>query len=449
MPKLPRASRDADKVADGVPADPIDGDELTMPADLPVQQDPADASASPYPPLARGILAFAFLMVAEFFYSWAWNSVDVLRPYMRSTLGLTLTQVGSGYSAQGAGALIGAIVIGQLGDRFGRRGMLVMVMIGYGLSLIAGTTVTSYFQFLLDRFVLGLFMGGIFPIVVGIYVGLFANNVGGRLAALINAVFSSAITVLGFTSGAVNGDWRLLLWLGGIPPILLAGLALVLIPKSADSQRKAKTASASAPILELFAPAVRTQTLLLATLTGLNFFGYQAFSGWLSTYLHDVRNLTPVTLGDLIAWQSVANVVGGLFWGWASDQFGRRFNALGFLVTGVAILVYLNAPTNVLLLGCIGAVYGFMLSSSVVWGPWLTELYPAHLKSTAASIFNWGRIVSFFAPLITGSLASSLGLGLTMSMASLIFFIAGGVWLSLPETHAKPLLRPWIKAKTA
>jgi len=437
MANLPPTARGADRLADAVPSDPIDGGELIMPADLP------EGSAAHYPPLARGILAFAFLMIAEFFYSWAWNSVDVLRPYMRSTLGLTLTQVGSGYSAQGAGALIGAIVIGQLGDRFGRRSMLVMVMVGYGLSLIAGTAVTNYFQFLADRFVLGLFMGGIFPIVVGIYVGLFAKNVAGRLASLINAIFSSAITVMGFASGLVNGDWHLLLWMGGVPPILLAGLALVLIPKSVDAQRKAKVAGASAPILELFAPAVRVQTLLLASLMGLNFFGYQAFSGWLSTYLHDVRRLTPTMLGDLIAWQSMANIAGGLFWGWAGDRFGRRFNALGFIATGLAILVYLNVQTNVVLLGSIGAVYGFMLSSSVVWGPWLTELYPAHLKSTAASIFNWGRIVSFFAPLITGSLASSLGLGLTMSMASLIFFIAGGVWLSLPETHPKPLLRPW------
>jgi len=438
MAKVPPTSRGGDALIDAVPGDPIDGGELIMPADVA----PA-GGVSAYPPVVRGILAFAFLMVAEFFYSWAWNSVDVLRPYMRSTLGLTLTQVGSGYSAQGAGALIGAIVIGQLGDRFGRRNMLVMVMVGYGLCLIAGTAVTNYVQFLAERFVLGLFMGGIFPIVVGIYVGLFANNVGGRLASLINAVFSSAITVLGLASGAVNGDWRLLLWWGGVPPILLAGFALLLIPKSVDAQRKARVAGARAPILELFAPAVRVQTLLLATLMGLNFFGYQAFSGWLSTYLHDVRRLSPTILGDLIAWQSAANVLGGLIWGWASDRFGRRFNALGFIVTGLAILAYLNAPTNVILLGAIGAVYGFMLSSSVVWGPWLTELYPAHLKSTAASIFNWGRIVSFFAPLITGSLASSIGLGATMSIASVVFFIAGAIWLSLPETHAKPLLPSW------
>ena len=393
-----------------------------------------------YPPLARAIVAFAFLLVAEFFYSWSWNSVDVLRPFMRDSLGLSLTQAGSGYSAQGAGALIGAVVMGQLADRFGRRAMLTTVMVGYGLSLVAGTFVTSYSGYLAQRFVLGVFMGGIFPIVVGIYVGLFAANVGGRLASLINAVFSSAITVLGVASGAVNGDWRTLLWLGGVPPVLLAGFAFALIPPSADVREASTARRVRVPVFELFAPAVRRQTLALATLTGLNFFGYQAFSGWQTTYLRDVRHLTPAMLGHVVAWSFAANILGGFCWGWAGDRFGRRFNAFGFLAAALIVVSYLTWARSELALSLVGAAYGFMLSASVIWGPWLTELYPPHLKSTAASIFNWGRVVSFFAPLVTGALAERFGLAPTMAVASGAFLIAGLIWLALPETGATPLL---------
>lgn len=179
---------------------------------------------------------------------------------------------------------------------------------------------------------------------------------------------------------------------------------------------------------------------MLACLTGLNFFGYQAYSGWLTTYLHDIRSLPPLVVGGLVAWVSAANIVGGFTWGWAGDRFGRRFNALGFFGAAAAIGAFLSVPTNALVLGCLGALYGFMLSSSVIWGPWLTELYPAHLKSTAASIFNWGRIVSLFAPLVTGGLAERYGLGATMGLASAVFVIAGLLWLRLPETHPNPLL---------
>lgn len=405
----------------------------------PVAEGVARPAPASFPPLRRAVVAFAFLMLAEFFYSWAWNSVDVLRPFMRDSLGLSLTQAGSGYSAQGAGALIGAVVIGQLADRVGRRAMLAGVMVGYGVSLVAGTLVASYPAYLAQRFVLGLFMGGIFPIVVGIYVGLFAANVGGRLASLINAVFSSAIAALGVAGGALAGDWRLLLWIGGVPPVLLAAFAFLLIPPSADARRHGGAAR-GVPVAELFAPGLRRQTLLLAALTGLNFFGYQAFSGWQTTYLRDVRHLDAATLGTVVGWSFAANILGGFFWGWTGDRFGRRFNALGFLVAAVLVALYLGFARSVGALQLVGAAYGFTLSASVIWGPWLTELYPAHLKSTASSIFNWGRVVSFFAPLVTGALAERAGLTWTMGLASVAFAAAGAIWLSLPETHATPLL---------
>ncbi|MGI4880183.1 MAG: MFS transporter [Janthinobacterium lividum] len=388
------------------------------------------------PPLRRAVIAFAFLMVAEFFYAWAWNTVDVLRPFIRDTLHLSLTEAGAGYSAQGAGALIGALTLGQLADRVGRRRILALIMVGYGSLLLIGVAVSTYPQFLAQRFVLGFFMGGIFPVVVGIYVGLFASNVRGRLASLINAVASFAIVMLGLASGALAGrDWHDLLLLGGIPPILLAGLAFVLIPPSVDT--RVAGGLARLPVAELFAPGLRRQTLLLASLTGLNFFAYQSYSGWLTIYLTDIRHLAVATIGPLVAWQFAGNIVGGFFWGWVGDRFGRRACALGFFLASLAIAAYLVVPTVLAALTVIGAAYGFMLSASVIWGPWITELYPPHLKSTAASIFNWGRIVSFFAPLITGQVATHFGLTAAMAGASLVFLVAGLIWISLPETFVK------------
>jgi MFS family permease len=398
------------------------------------------APESELPPTGRAVAAFAFLMVAEFFYSWSWYTVDVLRPYIRESLGLTLTQVGSGYSAQGLGAIVGAVVIGQLADRFGRRAMLATVMVGYGSALIAGVFVTSLAQYLSQRFTLGLFLGGIFPVVVGIYVGLFQPRVRGRIAALINGTASLAIVAQGLAAGTlVDYDWRLLLWVGGLPPILLALFGFFIIPRSVDT-RGARTTGARLPLFELFGPGLARQTVMLATLTGLNFFAYQAFNGWLTTFLKDVQHLDATSIGRVVAAVSAANIVGGLLWGWAGDSFGRRFNALGFFAAAILIAIFLAVPPSVTVFAIIGILYGLAFSSSVIWGPWITELYPPHLKSTAASIFNWGRIVSIFAPIITGGLAERIGLGHTMALGSVIFAIAGFLWLALPETHQRPLL---------
>jgi MFS family permease len=277
-------------------------------------------------------------------------------------------------------------------------------------------------------------MGASFPVSVGIYVNLFAPTVRGRLAAMLNVCFSGAIISLGVAMGMIAGqDWRILLWVGGVPPLFLSLLALVLIPAHSAIDRF-HVRSGKLPIGELFHRGVRRQTLLLAAMTGLNFFGYEAYSGWLTTYLTSDRGLSAAVAGNLVAWQFAGNVIGGFVWGYAADRLGRRFNAIGFLIAASMIAVYLSVPTDIWLLRIVGFVYGGSLCASVIWGPWLAELYPPHLRSTAASIFNWGRVISFFAPLITAKLAGSFGLSAAMASASLAFGIAAIIWLLQRET---------------
>ena len=392
-------------------------------------------------PLPKRLGALLFLALAYIFYSWAWNTVDVLRPYIASDLKLSLTQAGSLYSAQALGALAGAVINGQLADRYGRRNALMVVMVGYGILLMLGTVVASYPQVLTQRFILGYFTGSMYPITVGIYAGLFSIAVRARVASIIIGSSYFAVSLLGAASTAIFNrglDWHLLLWVGAIP-VALAFLAPLLVP---DDRRMVPfggspttaTAKGKLPITELFAPQFRRQTIMLTMVSGFNFFAYQAFSGWATTYLKTVRMFTDGAIGVSVTWMFAGSVLGGFFWGWVGDRFGRRAAAIGFFLAAALILVYLYAPIGPDALNVVALMYGTCLACSVVWGPWLSELYPGHLKSTAASIFNWGRIFSFLAPLITGQIAEKFGLAVTMTIASVVFSIAAVIWLNLPET---------------
>ncbi len=390
----------------------------------------------------RRIGAFVFLLVAYFFYAWSWNTVDILRPYIKDSIGLTLTQSGSLYTMQSAGALVGAIVMGQVADKIGRRNALVISMLGFGSLLLSGLVVSSYVQLIFQRVVLGFFMGSMFPIAVGIYSGLFDKKVRGIVAGFVMCTYNIAVSALGFLSARVfeaGLDWRTLLW-AGVVPVVLAVFAFLIIPDDrkmvpfGGSVTGPTTAQSAIPVAELFSNGLARQTLLLATMTGLNFFAYQAFTGWATTYLKEDRGIPDMVVGDVLGWQFVGAAIGGLVWGWVGDHYGRRAASWGFIFAAILVPIYLFVPMPFRALEAVGLIYGAMLSASVVWGPWLSELYPPHLRSTAASIYNWGRIISMTAPLITGPLAGMFGLPPVMCLASVSFVAAVMIWRSLPET---------------
>lgn len=391
---------------------------------------------------SRRFGALAFLLIAYFFYAWSWNTVDILRPYIKESLGLTDLQAGSSYTLQSIGAIFGAVVMGQIADKIGRRNALVISMFGYGTGLLSALLVSSYTGLIFQRIALGFFMGSMFPIAVGIYSGLFARDVRGLIAGFVLGTYNVAVAALGFLSAAAfraGYDWTVLLWAGAVP-VALALFAFVVIPDDRhfipmDGRTDDEaTAKAALPIAELFKPGVAKQTILLATMTGLNFFAYQAFTGWATTYLKEDRAIPNTVVGDVLGWQFIGAAIGGLVWGFISDRFGRRIAAWGFVVAAAIIPVYLFVPLPISLLELTGFAYGLMLSCSAIWGPWLSELYPPHLRSTAASIFNWGRIISMAAPLITAPLAESFGRAPVMSLASLSFLAAALIWFRLPET---------------
>ncbi len=396
--------------------------------------------------LTRRIGALAFLLVAYFFYAWSWNTVDILRPYIKESLGLTDLTAGSAYTIQSAGAIIGAVVMGQIADKIGRRNALVISMFGYGGFLLAALLVTDYTTLVMQRAGLGFFMGSMFPIAVGIYSGLFGRDVRGVIAGFVLGTYNVAVAALGFLSAAAfkaGYDWKLLLWAGAVP-MSIALFAFFVIPDDRrlipmDGLSEGQTTAKSAlPIAELFKPGVAKQTILLATMTGLNFFAYQAFTGWASTYLKEDRMIPDTVVGDVLGWQFIGAAVGGLVWGYVSDRLGRRAAAWGFVAAAALIPVYLFVEMPIGLLELTGFLYGVMLSCSAIWGPWLSELYPPHLRSTAASIFNWGRVISMMAPLITAPLAEGFGRAPVMSMASVAFLAAAIIWMRLPET-VRPL----------
>ena len=376
--------------------------------------------------------ALALLMVAQFFYAWGWSVADVLRPQVQAALGLTLAQAGAGYSAQVIGTVIGAWLLAQLARSAGTAVAMAAMMAGGGIAVLAVAFVTELLPFLAARFAYGIFAGGIFPVTVAVYFSLYPPEARGRVASLVDACFYGAVIAMGLALARIESDnWRLMLWLGGLPAIVLAPLALVLIPASgmisADAPRKGG----------LLRSDVRARTIALVALMGANSFGYQCFIGWLTTFLKEVRDFDPAGVGIVIATLYTVNAASTFLWGWLIDRYGRRSGAFGPVLCAGAIALVLTIDLPPGPTGMLAAIYGIGFAATVCLGPWIAEMFPPELRLAATSLFQWGRLVSLVTPLITGALAQTWGLVPAMALGIAAFALSTLVWRKLPETLSR------------
>jgi MFS family permease len=388
---------------------------------------------------ARRWLIFAAIMSVYVFYAFCWNTENFLRPYMAESLRLSKEQVAAFYTLQALGALIGALIIPQFADRYSRRSTFALIAIAFGAASVGSLAVSSFASALTQRFVMGFFMGGVFGCAVSLYVGLFSQTVRGLLGGLVQLVYNGGDAALSWFGRHYADQWQLVMVIGGVGAIVTGCIVFFVVPNDRalvpwGGEAARAGSSKKLALVELFAAGYWQITLRLVLLCGLNFFAFQAFNGWITTYLKEDQGMSPDMVGKLLTTLHVGSMIGAIVWGLLADRFGRRFNALGFLMAAVCVVIYLNVPQNPIMLGIAGFAYGFCLVSTCIWGPYFAELYPEHLRATAASIFNWGRIVSLFGALIAGAIAQRYGLHAIMYIGGGTFLLGAIVWWSLPET---------------
>ncbi len=279
-------------------------------------------------------------------------------------------------------------------------------------------------------------------------VGLFEPKVRGKVVAIASILFPIATIVMANLGGVLGEEgWETLMWLGGIPPIVAGFLMIGLVPNDAtvipygasdvvevsDSQEEEKKGTWG----EMFSKTYIRFTISCMLLSGLNFMGFQFFSGFITVYLQTERGFDMATMGILISAASSGQLIGGYVWGMIADKFGRKVNSLGFILSSVMLCLYFIAPADVLILSVLGFFYGVGLNSASIWGGYFTELFPSHLRSMGASLFHGGRILSLFAPSIVVAVGNMFSLTTAMWGAPVIFAAAGLLWMTLPETYKK------------
>ncbi|MCG9626194.1 MFS transporter [Vibrio mediterranei] len=405
-------------------------------------------------PMIQRVAAYLAILVGYFFYCYNFVIIDYVRPYIVEAYdGISLSDTAQFYTWQSLGALIGALSCAWFATKFGKKNTLIAITALNGGATIINMMFTDYTTWAAMRLIVGISLGGYFTVAVSMMIGLFMPTVRGKLTAFASSMFSVALMVMGAYAAfisSIDAPWQSLMWVGGVPPLAAAAVMIFILPSdkkviaygeeeqqqaSESSTEKVRTGSWG----EMLSKQYRMITITCLLLAGLNFYGYQFFSGFVTTYLKEVRQFDGATIGLIFSISAFGSLFGAWVWGAIADKFGRKVNAFGFILAGIMVSIFFVAPSDVMIgslnmLALLGLIYNFGLSASAVWGGYFSELFPPHLRSFGAALFHGGRIIGMFAPMVLIFIQERTDLQTAMWGSPIVWIVAGLLWLSLPET---------------
>ncbi|WP_195908469.1 nitrate/nitrite transporter [Novosphingobium sp. Gsoil 351] len=408
---------------------------MARPVPLP-QARRADALGRREQTLIYGILALASLA-----YNYNFVVVDFIRPFLIKRAGMTLAETAWLYTAQGSGVILGSFLVPVIVARFHAKPVLVTGALALAALTATNLAAESFAAWAASRFLVGIGLTATYIASITMLANLFPPRVRARLLGVNMAMFSIALMGIGALGSAVGeGGWRTLLWVGVAGPLVVAVLVAAFLPSDrglvvyADEEVASEVSEQRGSWREMLSGRRLWLTLACLVLAGLNFSAYQFYSGFITTYLTQVRHFSAELTGLFVTIDGIGTLLGTLLWGWIADRYGRRVNAAGFALAAVFAIVFLVAPVSIPVLMLVELGYAICLSCTNVWAAYFAELFPVRLRPMGTSLFHGGHVISIAAPLIVAGVAAHFSLTIGMALAPLTFLAGAILWAALPET---------------
>ena len=138
------------------------------------------------------------------------------------------------FSASLFGILLGAPLLGYMGDRLGRKSAIIAGSAVYGLGTLAVVWATNLDQVVILRVLAGIGIGGLMPNTIALNSELAPK----RLRAMLIVLMFTGITAGGSIPGHVQAwlipryGWQIMFWIGGLAPLLVAACLVCSLPES-------------------------------------------------------------------------------------------------------------------------------------------------------------------------------------------------------------------------
>ncbi|WP_051103446.1 MFS transporter [Sphingomonas sp. PR090111-T3T-6A] len=388
---------------------------------------------------------FTLTLIASIFDGFDTMVMSFLAPAITKEWGVSHASFGLVFSATLLGAAIGAASLGLLADRVGRKNLVMAAILWFGALTISCAFATGITSLVLLRFLAGLGLGGAFPNMLAIA----AEYAPARRRSTIVSIITWG-TPLGAVLGGLLAptmlavaDWRAMLLVAGIAPVLLVPLLAIGMPESirflalkhgADLRLRtillriapalpATSATrfvlpernvARATIGALFRDGLAAGTILLSAAMFTSLLLSFMLVNWTPTLLERagipmsdaILGTIILNLSGIVGSLAIARVVDGRMRGSAVLALSYLCAVASILCAGAATMI--DGVPLVLLMASLAASGFFLIGSQITLSAYITAFFPTALRGTGIGFNNAvARCGSLLGPALGGILLSA------------------------------------------
>jgi predicted MFS family arabinose efflux permease len=347
------------------------------------------------------------------------------------------------------GAAIGGIVLGQLGDRFGRTRAMGISVLFYSLFAGLGAFVRSQEQMLALRFLVGLGVGGMWPNGVALVSECWPDASRPMVSGIMMAGLNAGILMLSQLARiwAISPDsWRWIFQLAALPAVL--GIVVLLwLPESPKwLAARGMVKEPVLPLRELFRPALMGMTLLSILISAIPMVGAWAASKWMIPWADKIAGSANISYKAATqGYWALGATLGSFAGAQLASWLGRRLSYFLISVGSTALTVAMFQLTAPLETSFHPIVFmqGFVATLFFGWlALCLPEFFPTRVRATGSGLaYNSGRFATAGGVLAAGLLFTAMG-GDYATVGAICALIYGlgmiAIWWA-PDTSRKTL----------
>ncbi|HUE86892.1 MAG TPA: aromatic acid/H+ symport family MFS transporter [Vicinamibacterales bacterium] len=337
-------------------------------------------------------------------------------PQLVDTWGMPAAAFTVALTAGNVGMFLGAVGCGWLGDRYGRKPVLLGCIGAFGVASLLTAITTDATQLAWARLATGIGLGGGIPTCIALVSDVSPPHRQGTLviAMITGVVIGNLLAGIVSASMLEAFGWPSVFVVGGVVPILLLPIIALFLPESGKLLAIRAEAALSGQTLHrasaLLGPRFLGQTVLLWSINFLNLLTIYFVNSWLPSIL---RGMGATTEGAILATSMfhVGAIVAAFVSGSLVGRFGiERVLTVMLVFGGACLFVTGVANLTVTILGFFVLGFGFGTNGSQLGISALPgAIYPTEIRSTGA---GWatgiGRLGNISGALLGGAL---LGLG--------------------------------------